>query len=338
MSFGTEEFEKSVAYFVGVHSWIQFTEMARKREANLQRFEARKGCSIFAAENLRMETQTGQLLQLRPYLFKIAYSMTGDAQEAEDLVQDVFETWLKANREDVANPKAYLARMIVNRSINRLEELKRIRESYTGTWLPEPYLTLENDPGLPTIDYGLLFLLERLNPVERAVFILRESFSEEYESIAAFTQLSEENCRQLLHRARQKLQQSKTKPVDPAQQKQLTEAFLFALHQQDRSALEKILRKDIELFADGGGKRAAALRPLFGLEKVLKFLLGVTKLELSEDDPYEYRSCFMNGLPAALIIRKADGTIDAVQYVDLDDAGIARLLFMRNPDKLKLRG
>src|SRR5574337_752226 len=211
-----------------------------------------------------MNSTAETITELRPYLFRIAYNMTGIVEEAEDLVQDAFEKWFSRSGEEVKNPKAYLARLVVNSSIDRLEQLKRECETYTGTWLPEPYMVEENESTLPELDFGLLFLLERLNPAERAVFILRESFSEEYEAIVELTGLSPENCRQLLHRAKEKLHGRSTGTVDPSTQKQLVEAFLFALQMQDRSALENILRRDIEFHSDGGGKRAAALKSLLG--------------------------------------------------------------------------
>jgi RNA polymerase sigma-70 factor, ECF subfamily len=270
-----------------------------------------------------------QLVGLRPYLFKIAYNMTGVVEEAEDIVQDVCEKWIQKSRPEVENIKAYLGRMVVNQSINRLNELKTLRENYTGFWLPEPYVTMEANPELPSIDYGLLMLLERLNPMERAVFILRESFSESYSSIADLTGQSEDNCRQLLHRSREKIQYNTVKPVNPEKHRALTEAFLMALYQQDRSVLEEILRQDIELYSDGGGKKAAALKPLFGVDKVLKFLLGVTKLESDKSETYSYKPGFFNGQPAALLY--------SAVFTSYDETGISRLHFMRNPDKLTIR-
>jgi RNA polymerase sigma-70 factor (ECF subfamily) len=280
-----------------------------------------------------METTT-EVLQLRPYLFKIAYSMLGEIEEAEDIVQDIYEKWLVI--EEVKEPKAYMARMVVNKSIKRLNKLKVLRETYTGTWLPEPYITTEV-PDSPTIEYGLLFLLERLNPVERAVFILRESFSEEYSYIAELTGLSMDNCRQTLHRAYEKLGRSPKLPVDTVKHNALIEAFLLSMLNQDRSSLEQILRSDIELFGDGGGKRSAALKPLVGFEKVQKFLLGVMQLPENQGDLYESIPAFVNGVPAALILRKADKALDSITYFELDDTLITRILFVRNPDKLQFR-
>ena len=278
---------------------------------------------------------TPEIFSLRPYLFSISYNMLGMVEEAEDVVQDVFEKWMSAS--EVFDAKAYLARIAVNQSINRLKELRKIRENYVGMWLPEPYITLEPEP-VPTLEYGMLFLLERLNPNERTVFILRESFSEEYTSIAAITGLSAENCRQLLHRAHEKLGRSKPLQVDPEKQRAFTIAFLTALHGQDRSELNQLLRNDIELYSDGGGKRAAALKALFGLEKVVKFLLGVTQLPEAQENQFEYRSVYVNGRPAALLFNRTTEQLDSMQYVEMTEGEITKLLFVRNPDKLKIRG
>ena len=278
---------------------------------------------------------TPEIFSLRPYLFSISYNMLGMVEEAEDVVQDVFEKWMSAS--EVFDAKAYLARIAVNQSINRLKELRKIRENYVGMWLPEPYITLEPEP-VPTLEYGMLFLLERLNPNERTVFILRESFSEEYTSIAAITGLSAENCRQLLHRTHEKLGRSKPLQVDPEKQRAFTIAFLTALHGQDRSELNQLLRNDIELYSDGGGKRAAALKALFGLEKVVKFLLGVTQLPEAQENQFEYRSVYVNGRPAALLFNRTTEQLDSMQYVEMTEGEITKLLFVRNPDKLKIRG
>lgn len=280
-------------------------------------------------------SETDELHALRPYLFKIAYNMTGVVEEAEDIVHEVYEKWLTTNRSDIGNLKAYLARMTVNRSINRLNELKARRESYTGFWLPEPYITLETDDSAPSIDFALLTLLERLSPVERAVFILRESFSETYAVIAELTGETEQNCRQLLHRSREKIRQDVARPVEPQQHRALTEAFLSALHQQDRSALERLLRKDIELYSDGGGKKAAALKPLFGVEKVVKFLIGVAKLGEAHSASYTYRHGYFNGHPATLLFE--GDRFDSAFTIGFNDKGISQLLYVRNPDKLKIR-
>ena len=280
-----------------------------------------------------MELST-EIITLQPYLFRIAYNMLGVVEDAEDVVHDVYEKWVSVN--EVREPKAYLGRMVVNQSIKRLEEQKKHRESYTGPWLPEPYITLDPDP-LPTIEYGLLFLMERLNPLERAVFILRESFSEEYSNIAELLGISADNCRQLLHRAHEKLERKTIQTIDPIKHRKLTEAFVRSLLKEDRSSLEHLLRNDVELYGDGGGKRAAALKPIFGFSKVLKFLIGVKNLPENQGDIFEYKPGFINGVPAMLIFRRSNGELDAAQYVVMENDNITQLLFMRNPDKLKVR-
>ena len=277
---------------------------------------------------------TADILALRPWLLGIAYNLLGVVEEAEDVVQDVFEKWLPV--ENVTTPKAYLGRMAVNRSINRMEELRRQRESYKGYWLPEPYLTLEQSPGF-SLEYGLLMLMERLNPLERAVFVLREGFSEEYADIAELTGLSQDNCRQLLHRAREKVGRSNTEPIDRVRQSDFTESFLKALHAEDVAALGRLLRQDIELYNDGGGKRAAALKPLFGIDKVLKFLAGIAGLEENRNNEFYFKPVFANGYPAALVYRRSTGEPDGMQYVIFEGDAISRLLYVRNPDKLRVR-
>lgn len=274
------------------------------------------------------------ILSLRPYLFGMAYNMLGIIEEAEDIVQDVFEKWVQV--KEAKHARAYLGRMVVNRSIDRLNELKGLRENYKGYWLPEPYITWEQE-GTPTLEYGLMFLMEKLNPLERAVFILRESFSEDYHSISELTGLTQENCRQLLHRAHEKLDRKTTQQIDPVKQNSLSEAFISALHKSDIDSLGKLLRADIELYNDGGGKRAAALKPLFGLEKVLKFLGGISQLPENQNNEFEYRLAFVNGKPAALIFRRSNGELDSMQYVESEADTITRLLYVRNPDKLKIR-
>lgn len=262
--------------------------------------------------------------------------MLGEVEEAEDIVQDVYEKWITT--ENVRTPKAYMGRMIVNKSIKRLNELKVLRETYTGTWLPEPYITFEaTATDNPTIEYGLLFLLEKLNPVERAVFILRESFSADYSYIAELTGLSTDNCRQTLHRSYDKLGRNPHMQVDTLKYNNLLEAFLQSVLNKDRSSLEQVLRSDIELYGDGGGKRTTAIKPIFGFDKVQKFIFGVIELIESQNDEYEYRHAFVNGVPALLILRKADKELDSIQYFEWDNEVITRLLVVRNPDKLKIR-
>src|SRR5690606_32046706 len=150
----------------------------------------------------------------RPLLFSLAYNILGEVQVAEDIVQDVFEAWF-SRQPDVSFPKAYLSRAVVNRPIDRLEALKKTREVYKGPWLPVPIVEETSSPedrqsGDP-LPYALLSVLEKLNPVERAAFILRQAHDFPYSEISEMCNQPEENVRQLVHRAREKLQQSRVR-------------------------------------------------------------------------------------------------------------------------------
>ena len=277
-----------------------------------------------------------ELFSYKPYLFTIAYNMLGDITVAEDLVQDTFEKWLQTERADVVQPKAYLSRILINKAIDCLEQEKKKRETYKGLWLPEPILsevatTEENQ----TLEYALLFLLERLNPYERAVFVLKEVFSFSYSEISDFLNLSQENCRQLLHRAKEKVQVSRKKQeIDLAKHTQLLEAFLTAVYQRDFAQLKQILRDDVVMYQDGGGKVAAALKPLFGTDKVTRFLEGIMGLDLNTDAPFRVTPVYLNGVPAVLIYR--DEVLDTVFYSVAEGDNLAEVYFVRNPDKIRI--
>jgi RNA polymerase sigma-70 factor (ECF subfamily) len=279
-----------------------------------------------------------QIEALRPHLFAIAYQMTGDAQEAKDIVQDTYETWLSRPRA-VENPNAYLRKMTVNRSIDRLKALKTQREAYKGVWLPVPHVTPWEPPATapgPTGDVlslGLLHLLEKLTPPERAVLILKESFACSYEEIAELCETSAQNCRQLLHRAKEKLERPATRfPVDEGQHRQLLEAFLLACQEENPERLARLLKADVVLYTDGGGKRAAALKPLTGIAHVVKFLLAVRP---SPED-ISWRWVRVNHQPGMAFFDARTGQADTVMTLEVADGQIATLLLVRNPDKLFL--
>ena len=274
---------------------------------------------------------------LRPQLVVIAYHLIGDYQEAKDVVQDTYETWVSRPRQ-VENVKAYLKKMTVNRSIDRLKALKTQREAYKGVWLPVPYVTpwepeAITAPPVDVLSLGLLHLLEKLNPLERAVVILKESFACSYDEIAELCETSAQNCRQLLHRAKEKLQQPATRfPVDEGQHRQLLEAFLVACRDENPESLARLLKADVVLYTDGGGKRAAALKPLTGVAHVVKFLLAVRP---SPED-VSWRWVRVNNQPGIAFFDKHTGETDSVLTLETTDGQIAKLLLVRNPDKLFL--
>lgn len=277
------------------------------------------------------------IYQHRPLLFSLAYDMLGEVQEAEDIVQDVFESWF-SKQPKVQFPKAYLSRSVVNRCIDRLEALKKTREVYKGPWLPVPIVSETAAPddrqsGDP-LPYALLSTLEKLNPVERAAFILRHAFDFPYSEISEICNLPEENVRQLVHRAQEKLQKPRTRYEASLEEKQrLMNAFLDACAKLDASALKDILHQDVILYADGGGKMSASVVPLVGPQKIITFMINILKDTASN---YEVKPAVVNGSAGAVIFNKATGQVDTVCTLETDGQSIIGLYFVRNPDKLTL--
>lgn len=273
--------------------------------------------------------------QHRPLLFSLAYNILGEIQEAEDIVQDVFESWF-SKQPEVRFPKAYLSRAVVNRSIDRLEALKKAREQYKGPWLPVPIVSEtpppdERQPGDP-LPYALLSLLEKLNPVERAAFMLRHAFDFSYSEISEMCNVPEENARQLVHRAQEKLQKPRVRYEASVEERQrLLDAFLDAVSRQDVSALKELLHQDVIFYSDGGGKVSAATVPLVGPEKIGIFLGNVLKGNLHL---FEARAAIVNGSAGARLINKATGRTDTICTLETDGTKITGLFFVRNPEKI----
>lgn len=272
--------------------------------------------------------------QYQPQLFALAYRMTGEVAVSEDIVQDALVHWATRPHEDVKNPPAYLAKAVTNRSLNHLAARKRQREAYKGTWLPEPIIQPDHhrvDAALD-VSYGLLLLLATLTPTERAVFLLKESFEVDYAELADLLTLTEANCRQLYHRARQKMVDTQKRfSVDPARQQALVNAFATASQTGDIDALVRLLKEDIVIYADGGGKVTTALRPLVGRSPVTSFL----KALVQNGWPLRVSSLLsVNGDWGFVLFNPDTGLLDSVLSIQADEDGISRLYFVRNPDKL----
>jgi RNA polymerase sigma-70 factor (ECF subfamily) len=278
---------------------------------------------------------TAAFHQWRAYLFSVAYNITGQVQEAEDIVQSCFEDVLQAMPADIRNEKTYLARMVANKSIDRVNQLKKERAVYTGYWLPEPYITTEQQAAENTelLPYGLLHAMEMLNPVERAVLILREAFDFSYSELAEICNTSEENCRQLLHRAKTKVKKSRenAKPVSD-KMKQLLQSFLDACTRENATDLSHLLKEDIVVYSDGGGKAQAALHTIHGQQTVVKFLLGLVRK--TQPLALTVQWLWANGQPAALLLQ--DGRPDTLLTLEMEGEQIRSLFFVRNPDKIFL--
>jgi RNA polymerase sigma-70 factor, ECF subfamily len=273
--------------------------------------------------------------QHRPLLFSLAYNIIGEVQEAEDIVQDVFESWF-AKQPEVQFPKAYLSRAVVNKSIDRLESLKKAREVYKGPWLPVPIVAEvsahgEKQAGDP-LPYALVSLLEKLNPLERAAFILRHAFDFPYSDISQMCNVPEENARQLVHRAQEKLQKPRVRYEASVEERQrLLDAFLDACVREDTATLKEILHRDVVMYTDGGGRVNAAIVPVVGPEKIINFLTNVLKDAVNR---FELKPVIINGSAGALVIDKATGRTDTICTLETDGQSITNLYFVRNPEKI----
>jgi RNA polymerase sigma-70 factor, ECF subfamily len=280
----------------------------------------------------------------RPELFALAYRMLGSASDAEDVLQDAYLRFSAAPRADVRSPKAYLNTIVTRLCLDRLKAARSTREQYLGPWLPEPILTpADDDPQRvaerhEAISLAFLVLLEQLNPTERAVFLLREVFEYPYPDVAAMLGLSEANCRQVLHRAKEQIAVRRTRfSSSPAEQQQLVEQFLAATERGDIEGLAQLLAEDAVFWADSGGKAPAPLRPIQGavaVAKLMKVFLANT-LRLVDGDTGAIRSTLssVNGEPA--ILMWIHNQLDSVMVCSVANRRIGALRLIRNPDKLQ---
>jgi RNA polymerase sigma-70 factor (TIGR02957 family) len=276
----------------------------------------------------------------RKLLFSIAYRILGSAADAEDVVQDAWFKWSASDRGGVADPKAYLARIVSNLSMERLRSTRRQRESYVGPWLPEPILTTPDTADdvatAESVSMAMLVVLETLSPIERAVFVLHEVFGFSYGEIADAVERSEAAVRQASHRARGHVQARRPRfERDRAKKAEATQRFFTAATGGDINALMQLLAPDVTLWTDGGGKVRQALRPIEGIEKVAAWLAGVAKrpYEGVEIADMSAEVVDINGGPGIAFV--GAGRVIATLTVDLDrDGRIATIHNVANPDKL----
>jgi RNA polymerase sigma-70 factor (ECF subfamily) len=271
---------------------------------------------------------------LRPLLFSIAYRMLGSASEAEDVVQDA---WLRARQDeqaDVRSARAYLTTIVTRLCIDHLRSAERTRMEYPGPWLPEPLAEPNQESAelASSLTTAFLVLLEQLSPTERAVFLLREVFELDYDEIAKSVGKSEANARQILKRARARLHDERPRfSASRRESEEIVRRFRHATVTGDMDAMLAVLHPDATLVADGGGKAAAAMRPLLGADRVARFVLGYAgKLHYAESD---FELLTINGAPG-LLLRHPIGGIGAHSF-DIADGRIRAIYVVRNPDKLR---
>ncbi|MFD8271341.1 RNA polymerase sigma factor SigJ [Streptomyces flaveolus] len=286
------------------------------------------------------DTPTDVFEEHRPVLLGVAYRMLGRLADAEDVVQEAWLRWSRADRTDVREPRGYLVRVTTRLAVDRLRQIASRGETYVGPWLPEPYVTDFGDVVPDTaeravladsVSLAVLVVLESLSPLERAVFVLREAFGYPYAEIAAVLEREESAVRQLAARARKHVDERRPRyDVDPAQRRDLTERFLAAAAEGDLEGLMAMLAPGVRLVGDSGGRSRAPLRVLETADKVGRFLIGAARKNAPDTT---VRFLEVNGGPAALVL--AAGKPDFVLQLDIADGRVQSVYVVRNPDKLR---
>lgn len=272
----------------------------------------------------------------RPLLFGIAYRMLGSVMEAEDIVQEAYLRFRSAPADEVRSARAYLCAIVTRLCLDHLKSARAQRETYIGPWLPAPLLTDTAGPAghaelTDSLSIAFMLLLETLTPAERAVFLLREVFDFSYGEIAAIVGKEEAACRQLLHRARQRVRDRRPRFDTSAQAHEaILQRFLHAAETGDLTALLDLMTEDVVAVSDGGGKVAASRYPLAGRDRVARLVRGLPRLA---PPGVGVEIASINGEPA-IVIRFANGDAYGVISADLRDGKIAALHFILNPDKL----
>ncbi|GAA2661030.1 RNA polymerase sigma-70 factor [Streptomyces aculeolatus] len=272
----------------------------------------------------------------RRLLYGTAYRLLGSVADTEDVLQDAWLAWHRADRAAVRNPRAYLVRTVTNLALNRLTSARATRERYVGPWLPEPLLTtpdIADDAELAdTVSTAMLVVLETLSPVERAVFVLREAFGYAHAEIAGFLDRPEPAVRQIAHRARAHVDARRPRfDADADRRTEVTTRFLAAAAGGDLNAVMELLAPDVTAWTDGGGVVTAARRPLHGADHVARWLLGVLRKPISAG--VRLRSATINAAPGILIDQS--GTVIGSLSYDLTDGLVRHLHIQLNPAKLR---
>jgi len=280
------------------------------------------------------------LESLRARLFGIAYRMLGVVADAEDVVQEAFLRWRQTD-EAPRSDEAWLVSVTTRLAIDRLRRVATERAAYEGQWLPEPILLAPPDRGAELADdlsLAFLLLLERLSPEERAAFLLREAFGAEYTEIARTLEKSEVACRQIVHRAKERIRRDRRRfDVAPAARERVARRFIEALRAEDRDGVLALLADDAILVADGGGRMPALREMQQGAARIAPLLIGFERkgreqLERHGTATLEYEVAWLNGEPAVLTL--VGGRLLFATVLHLEGERIAGLYRVMNPAKL----
>lgn len=282
--------------------------------------------------------ETAQLYQTyKPLLFSIAYRMTGSVMDAEDIVHEAFLTFSRVSNEKVIeNEKAYLCKIVINSSLDKLGSAANKREVYVGEWLPEPIVEEANEPShlylmKESISTAYLLLLQQLSDVERAVFLLREVFQYSYDEIGDIVEKSPSNCRQIYHRSKKSINNCpQATTLDFQAMKNSVDQFTRAFQKGNIDKMLELLRTDAVYIADGGGKVTAAIKPIYTSERIV-FLFSSILKKLPENTTQELK--IVNGRPGVVI--SINGYVAYVLSFEFKVDEIARIYMVANPEKLK---
>lgn len=284
-------------------------------------------------------TPTDTFQTHRPRLFALAYRLLGSRSDAEDVVQDAWLRWQGADIAGIRDPEGWLVTATTRLGLDRLRARRNARIDYVGPWLPEPLeIALDPDPlhdpaqrhaRADEVSMAFLALLEQLGPDERAAFLLKDVFDYDYPDIAPLLNHSPANCRQLVHRARQRLQAGKPRfAVSEGQHRDLLTRFMDASQRGDQAAILSLLHANAEMVSDGGGRVTAAIRPLLGAERIAQLYWAIAR----RNGAHPARIGYVNGEPA--ILRFQGDQLHSVTLVSIDGDRIARVLSVLNPEKL----
>ncbi len=273
----------------------------------------------------------------RPRLLGIAYGLLGELTEAEDTVQDAWLRWNRADRDAARNPEAFLVTITTRLALDRLRSARARREVYVGPWLPEPLVTDPETPETRVIEaerlsLALLGALERLNPVERAALVLRDVFDLEYAEIADVLGKTPANVRQVAHRAREHAgDPGRRRVVDQEERERLASAFLAASVSGDLDQIRDLLAVDAIMYTDGGGVVTAARKPIYGADKISRFMVGVQRKQEFPADPV-FARVLVNGDPGVRMDSAADGFLSIIS-VEVADGAVRAVRFFNNPER-----
>lgn len=272
----------------------------------------------------------------RTRLVRIAYRMLGSFAEAEDVVQEAWIRWQAVDLNEVRQPAAFLVRTVTRLSLDVMKSARTRREAYVGNWLPEPVFEPEEEaPAEDELTLTLMMALERLSPLERAAFLLHDVFSAPMDEIAAALGRDPAAVRQLAVRARKHVQNARPRyPVAPEEGERIAKAFFHATNNGDVSSLRALLADSVILTSDGGGKANAWLRPIVGLDRIVRLFSGLhRKLTLPA---ILVRWTRIDGLPGYISYER-DGTLQTTA-LEVEDGRIVAVYITRNPDKLARLG